>query len=179
FFFFFQAEDGIRYPLVTGVQTCALPISPGGCFSILGALDQPPVPRLADVVVPPDVPAGTDLCSEWAGFVVPRAVDGRLRLLCRTCEPPLLPVLGRGAARLSSRPSPCRPRPDVGMRRPDRGRHLAHRDHGKPRAHGLWSPRVGSCVALPRDPRPSSKGGGDRSRSGGLERSVASFARPC
>src|SRR5207247_2843819 len=26
-FFFFQAEDGIRDPLVTGVQTCALPIS--------------------------------------------------------------------------------------------------------------------------------------------------------
>src|SRR6266849_8568689 len=26
FFFFFQAEDGIRGPLVTGVQTCALPI---------------------------------------------------------------------------------------------------------------------------------------------------------
>src|SRR5207247_7482211 len=25
--FFFQAEDGIRGPLVTGVQTCALPIS--------------------------------------------------------------------------------------------------------------------------------------------------------
>nr|WP_180552092.1 hypothetical protein [Staphylococcus haemolyticus] len=25
--FFFQAEDGIRYDLVTGVQTCALPIS--------------------------------------------------------------------------------------------------------------------------------------------------------
>src|SRR2546427_12658548 len=29
FFFFFQAEDGIRYLTVTGVQTCALPISPG------------------------------------------------------------------------------------------------------------------------------------------------------
>src|SRR5207247_7767323 len=29
-FFFFQAEDGIRDPLVTGVQTCALPISAGG-----------------------------------------------------------------------------------------------------------------------------------------------------
>src|SRR5215207_4649677 len=28
FSFFFQAEDGIRDPLVTGVQTCALPISP-------------------------------------------------------------------------------------------------------------------------------------------------------
>ena len=25
-FFFFQAEDGIRDRLVTGVQTCALPI---------------------------------------------------------------------------------------------------------------------------------------------------------
>src|SRR5216683_6721247 len=28
FFFFFQAEDGIRDLIVTGVQTCALPISP-------------------------------------------------------------------------------------------------------------------------------------------------------
>src|SRR5437867_7038220 len=27
-FFFFQAEDGIRDRTVTGVQTCALPISP-------------------------------------------------------------------------------------------------------------------------------------------------------
>src|SRR6266536_2074741 len=26
--FFFQAEGGIRHPLVTGVQTCALPIFP-------------------------------------------------------------------------------------------------------------------------------------------------------
>src|SRR5229473_6471481 len=30
FFFFFQAEDGIRDKLVTGVQTCALPILPSG-----------------------------------------------------------------------------------------------------------------------------------------------------
>src|SRR5205807_5373506 len=29
-FFFFQAEDGIRDYKVTGVQTCALPISPTG-----------------------------------------------------------------------------------------------------------------------------------------------------
>src|SRR3989441_8998316 len=32
FFFFFQAEDGIRDKLVTGVQTCALPISPPSAF---------------------------------------------------------------------------------------------------------------------------------------------------
>src|SRR2546422_8848350 len=30
FFFFFQAEDGIRDVAVTGVQTCALPILAGG-----------------------------------------------------------------------------------------------------------------------------------------------------
>ena len=29
FFFFFQAEDGIRDHCVTGVQTCALPIWEG------------------------------------------------------------------------------------------------------------------------------------------------------
>src|SRR5437016_8552565 len=32
FFFFFQAEDGIRGWSVTGVQTCALPISPPRCW---------------------------------------------------------------------------------------------------------------------------------------------------
>src|SRR5688572_32002671 len=31
FFFFFQAEDGIRDLTVTGVQTCALPISGDRC----------------------------------------------------------------------------------------------------------------------------------------------------
>src|SRR2546421_2148064 len=44
FFFFFQAEDGIRDLIVTGVQTCALPISrqpegaaPAGRGSAAGA----------------------------------------------------------------------------------------------------------------------------------------------
>src|SRR5205823_8310149 len=36
--FFFQAEDGIRDKLVTGVQTCALPISVLGiAFGLIGA----------------------------------------------------------------------------------------------------------------------------------------------
>src|SRR5437762_8670295 len=35
FFFFFQAEDGIRDTSVTGVQTCALPISEAGALGIL------------------------------------------------------------------------------------------------------------------------------------------------
>src|SRR5256712_10179029 len=38
FFFFFQAEDGIRDLIVTGVQTCALPIyAPGALERIAGA----------------------------------------------------------------------------------------------------------------------------------------------
>src|SRR5258708_29093966 len=36
FFFFFQAEDGIRDDLVTGVQTCALPISEGNASQLVG-----------------------------------------------------------------------------------------------------------------------------------------------
>src|SRR5687767_15607641 len=36
FFFFFQAEDGIRDKLVTGVQTCALPILAGEEQVIVG-----------------------------------------------------------------------------------------------------------------------------------------------
>src|SRR2546425_593876 len=35
-FFFFQAEDGIRDKLVTGVQTCALPIC-AGASTVSGA----------------------------------------------------------------------------------------------------------------------------------------------
>src|SRR5256884_7849333 len=34
FFFFFQAEDGIRDVAVTGVQTCALPISMSNVFLV-------------------------------------------------------------------------------------------------------------------------------------------------
>src|SRR2546425_11937767 len=34
FFFFFQAEDGIRDKLVTGVQTCALPIYPNAATKL-------------------------------------------------------------------------------------------------------------------------------------------------
>src|SRR6266516_7657532 len=38
FFFFFQAEDGIRDRTVTGVQTCALPISLRGVSKAFGAV---------------------------------------------------------------------------------------------------------------------------------------------
>src|SRR3989441_3835305 len=45
--FFFQAEDGIRDKLVTGVQTCALPISGSGktttLYGALARVNQPGV----------------------------------------------------------------------------------------------------------------------------------------
>src|SRR2546426_2305882 len=47
FFFFFQAEDGIRDYKVTGVQTCALPIS-----SILTCSPRPEAQKLDDDAVP-------------------------------------------------------------------------------------------------------------------------------
>src|SRR5229473_7164492 len=53
-FFFFQAEDGIRDKLVTGVQTCALPICGGALapFAALGAKArlEPRQQRFVDVL---------------------------------------------------------------------------------------------------------------------------------
>src|SRR2546430_7062783 len=54
-FFFFQAEDGIRDLTVTGVQTCALPISITGhmVLSTLHVREATSVPvRLLDMGVP-------------------------------------------------------------------------------------------------------------------------------
>src|SRR2546430_4973620 len=39
-FFFFQAEDGIRDLTVTGVQTCALPISEDSLLGLLVVTDE-------------------------------------------------------------------------------------------------------------------------------------------
>src|SRR5205823_8126163 len=52
FFFFFQAEDGIRDKLVTGVQTCALPIyttSPAALFRMSVTLSTNVVLSVASV----------------------------------------------------------------------------------------------------------------------------------
>src|SRR5215216_2409812 len=69
-FFFFQAEDGIRDDLVTGVQTCALPIWPGarrrgrrgaGCRRRCpGPTRRPPRPRPA-----PGSGSGRTPCRPW------------------------------------------------------------------------------------------------------------------
>src|SRR5437764_4590802 len=48
-FFFFQAEDGIRDTSVTGVQTCALPISVIGAIHRGGARFSVTVPANASI----------------------------------------------------------------------------------------------------------------------------------
>src|SRR2546425_7928034 len=57
FFFFFQAEDGIRDKLVTGVQTCALPISSERSLRNIG-------PRHECVI-----PVGMELTSAYMKLV--------------------------------------------------------------------------------------------------------------
>src|SRR3712207_8922185 len=56
YFFFFQAEDGIRDIGVTGVQTCALPISPDDIESL--ARVRAAGPRM-------DLATGERLYSKW------------------------------------------------------------------------------------------------------------------
>src|SRR5438034_1261560 len=69
--FFFQAEDGIRYHCVTGVQTCALPISAHGrgpaggdpvdALDVRERVEQAPVVLLRRVLV---VQIGRASCRE-------------------------------------------------------------------------------------------------------------------
>src|SRR6266478_6734621 len=61
FFFFFQAEDGIRDLTVTGVQTCALPISLRTAGSFVGK-------RWTLGKIVHGVPAGTPRRIRTSGF---------------------------------------------------------------------------------------------------------------
>src|SRR5258708_12869725 len=71
--FFFQAEDGIRDDLVTGVQTCALPIwLPYQVEAVLGALPRP-------------VGSALITASDAVGsLVLPRSEERRVGKECRS-----------------------------------------------------------------------------------------------
>src|SRR6266511_4229531 len=98
FFFFFQAEDGIRDFHVTGVQTCALPISgtaPGACFAGPLSPRPPPFappapPRLAPPRTAPQ--RGAPLCSP-ASQLLWRSATSRVRASSATA--PRLPDADR------------------------------------------------------------------------------------
>src|SRR5256884_4805962 len=66
-FFFFQAEDGIRDVAVTGVQTCALPISRN--FRAAGASQCPGDVADAHRSFSPRFVAAAELCVDERGCV--------------------------------------------------------------------------------------------------------------
>src|SRR5258708_13332130 len=80
-FFFFQAEDGIRDDLVTGVQTCALPISLGARAG--GGAH-------ADALVAQPAPPGARRAVDWrvaghgARLVLSRSEERRVGKECRS-----------------------------------------------------------------------------------------------
>src|SRR5256885_13318955 len=86
FFFFFQAEDGIRDYKVTGVQTCALPISEG-------------------MAVVRDQPSNAAVAPDAQRAPVQHAAQSEIRRHGRSLEARLLPcaVLEVGEDRKSTR----------------------------------------------------------------------------
>src|ERR1019366_1326957 len=116
FFFFFQAEDGIRYWSVTGVQTCALPICknetygfPNTLFPVTsfpvsvglgGGLLSPPLNQIGamneyfavpnDFAFPPLVPSPDEVFSEIESFTL--SVSSSAFALCGDQRVPGSPV---------------------------------------------------------------------------------------
>src|SRR5215469_16404623 len=96
FFFFFQAEDGIRDLYVTGVQTCALPICSGGTISrytprrrcsvpsgeCMRAEKAPPTRSLPWFSLKVN-PRGQDHCASSSGSVQARNTSSRGALKVR------------------------------------------------------------------------------------------------
>src|SRR5256714_3365201 len=79
YIFFFQAEDGIRDKLVTGVQTCALPISfdvtPEG-IKTTPTIAVPGAHRRRNVIML--VATGVIISAAAGFFLLPRAIARKL-----------------------------------------------------------------------------------------------------
>src|SRR5437773_11665654 len=79
FFFFFQAEDGIRDRDVTGVQTCALPIS-----NTASAPSRLTSAASAGVAIPPAEKFGTGSFPVFAICRTSRSEERRVGKECRS-----------------------------------------------------------------------------------------------
>src|SRR5438046_8849567 len=79
FFFFFQAEDGIRDWSVTGVQTCALPISSGSPSTVPPPLVGRTSPSSMAMVVVLPAPFGP-----MKPATTPRSEERRVGKECRS-----------------------------------------------------------------------------------------------
>src|SRR2546430_7935159 len=89
-FFFFQAEDGIRDLTVTGVQTCALPISPSDKRKLRATVERAfPAEALPEALVVGEAP-DEESCKlahvlggrRWTE--VPRSEERRVGKECRS-----------------------------------------------------------------------------------------------
>src|SRR2546421_8445438 len=83
-FFFFQAEDGIRDLIVTGVQTCALPISHSmfGTGLLVGGIALATLPALAGALGVGMALLGADVIARAAtdrGLIIAWRSRGRRR----------------------------------------------------------------------------------------------------
>src|SRR5690349_19150858 len=95
YFFFFQAEDGIRDLYVTGVQTCALPIYPisivegdipiSNNFSVFSR--RAPAKTITDIV-----PSPTSLSTEFDASIMALAAGCTTSILRNIVEPLLVRV---------------------------------------------------------------------------------------
>src|SRR5256886_7454790 len=91
FFFFFQAEDGIRDLTVTGVQTCALPISLV-FFVMRAGQGDPALSALGDLATPEAIAAfhkrwGLDaplIVQFWRWLSGARSEERRVGKECRS-----------------------------------------------------------------------------------------------
>src|SRR5256885_5301944 len=85
FFFFFQAEDGIRDYKVTGVQTCALPISAAMIATRPFGLRDIFAVRLTFIILAAFVVAFTYLMDHvFSGASRPRSEERRVGKECRS-----------------------------------------------------------------------------------------------
>src|SRR5207248_5391624 len=89
FFFFFQAEDGIRDRTVTGVQTCALPICTQATQTAKLALSRESTltalaPEPATVAVLPMTIAGDSTFQPLSRGLAERSEERRVGKECRS-----------------------------------------------------------------------------------------------
>src|SRR5438132_14043318 len=82
FFFFFQAEDGIRDHCVTGVQTCALPI-----FRTPAPGRRANVPCRSAVAPPYNGTTNTSWPASWTS-IISRSEERRVGKECRSAGVP-------------------------------------------------------------------------------------------
>src|SRR5438132_6063207 len=88
-FFFFQAEDGIRDHCVTGVQTCALPISAGIENINIDHVGKRKVPALKGLVRQPGNEIDIDIFNSGgtkAGDVVDHSSRSEERRVGKECR---------------------------------------------------------------------------------------------